>query len=168
MDDTHDNGELPKRPGGPHQGLPVLGYRDQDGETVDLVNMNEDAEERVLRILDDLADRPDIDKCWLAIGRTAIEQGFMAVNRSIFRPARVDLADEDAPVEESGWLIEAADSPTDAPSYLQSASRRVSPEEWWASDHMRALRFAREEDATSFARSYLPDTRVRICEHRWS
>ncbi len=43
-----------------------------------------------------LAAQPEgtVDKRWLAIGRTAIEQGFMAVNRSIFKPGRVVLPDE--------------------------------------------------------------------------
>jgi hypothetical protein len=34
----------------------------------------------------------EVDQRWLAIGRTHIEQGFMAINRSIFRPERVKLA----------------------------------------------------------------------------
>lgn len=71
--------------------LPVAGYRDQSNDAVALVNGNKVIEEQVLRILDDLAARDDVDKRWLAIGRTAIEQGFMAVNRSIFKPERVKL-----------------------------------------------------------------------------
>lgn len=74
-----------------NKGLPVAGYRDQKDEAVALVNGNKVIEEQVLRILDDLAKREDVDKRWLAIGRTAIEQGFMAVNRSIFKPERVQL-----------------------------------------------------------------------------
>lgn len=74
-----------------HQGLPVSGYKPQDGKSVLLVNINKDAEERVLRILDGLKENPDIDQRWLAIGRTHIEQGFMAVNRAVFKPERVEL-----------------------------------------------------------------------------
>lgn len=74
-----------------HQSLPVAGYRPQADAKVALVNANKQAEERVLRILDALAEQPETDKRWLAIGRTAIEQGFMAVNRSIFQPARIGL-----------------------------------------------------------------------------
>jgi hypothetical protein len=74
-----------------HNGLPVAGYRPQSTERVDLVNENKRAEEQVLRILDALAASSMTDKRWLAIGRTAIEQGFMAVNRAIFQPARVTL-----------------------------------------------------------------------------
>lgn len=74
-----------------HDGLPVAGYKPQNGEAVELVNRNKLAEERILRILDELATIEAVDKRWLAIGRTQIEQGFMAVNRSIFKPGRVTL-----------------------------------------------------------------------------
>ncbi|MFF9549382.1 Acb2/Tad1 domain-containing protein [Methylobacterium fujisawaense] len=80
-----------------HHGLPVAGYRPQTDEALALVNANKDAEERVLRILDSLATRPDIDKRWLAVGRTAIENGFMAVNRAVFQPARVALSHDTKP-----------------------------------------------------------------------
>lgn len=74
-----------------HVGLPVAGYRPQSTAKVDLVNANKAAEETVLRLLDQLADLTDTDKRWLAIGRTAIENGFMAVNRAVFQPVRVTL-----------------------------------------------------------------------------
>jgi hypothetical protein len=77
-----------------HEGLPVAGYRPQDGTAVQEVNTNKEAEERVLRILDDLAADPEVDKRWLAIGRTQIEQGFMAVNRAVFKPGRVVLPED--------------------------------------------------------------------------
>lgn len=76
-----------------HDGLPVEGYRAQPTSNVDLVNVNKRKEEEVLRILDDLAGIMDVDKRWLAIGRTAIENGFMAVNRAVFKPERVKLND---------------------------------------------------------------------------
>ncbi|MBA4222224.1 MAG: cyclic nucleotide-binding protein [Methylobacterium sp.] len=72
-----------------HSGLPVQGYRPQSGEAVALVNLNKQLEEQVLRALDLLAANPEIDVRWLAIGRTSIEQGFMAVNRAVFKPARL-------------------------------------------------------------------------------
>ena len=74
-----------------HDGLPVSGYRPQTADKVSLVNANKEAEEQVLRILDGLAARQEVDKRWLAIGRTAIENGFMAVNRAVFQPGRVAL-----------------------------------------------------------------------------
>lgn len=74
-----------------HKGLPVKGYVDQSTSNVDLVNVNKQAEESVLQILDKLSENPNVDPRWLAIGRTAIENGFMAVNRSIFKPSRIKL-----------------------------------------------------------------------------
>jgi hypothetical protein len=73
-----------------HQGLPVAGYRPQTDAAVDLVNKNKKMEEAILMVLDVLA-QTEADKRWLAIGRTHIEQGFMAINRSIFKPGRVKL-----------------------------------------------------------------------------
>jgi hypothetical protein len=74
-----------------HTGLPVAGYLPRSNANVDLVNENKVVEERILRVLDQLAKSADVDKRWLAIGRTGIEQAFMAINRSIFKPSRITL-----------------------------------------------------------------------------
>ena len=73
------------------EGLPVKGYQPQSSYRVELVNRNKEAEERVLRILDNLKESNRADLRWLAIARTHIEEGFMAMNRAIFQPARVKL-----------------------------------------------------------------------------
>jgi hypothetical protein len=73
------------------EGLPVAGYRPQSREAVDLVNANKQLEEQVLRQLDQMSARGACDGRWLAVGRTHIEQGFMAINRAVFKPARVAL-----------------------------------------------------------------------------
>lgn len=78
-----------------NEGLPVAGYRPQSDEAVQIVNGNKQMEESTLRMLDLLAQLPGIDQRWLAIGRTHIEQGFMAINRSIFQPARIKLPGDD-------------------------------------------------------------------------
>lgn len=81
-----------------HAPIPVSGYRPQSQATIDLVNENKALEEQALRQLDRLAtltaingETIDIDKRWLAIGRTHLEQAWMAINRSIFKPARTKL-----------------------------------------------------------------------------
>lgn len=74
-----------------HDGLPVEGYRPQSFNNIEQVNMNKRMEEEILRVLDNLKLNADVDQRWLAIGRTKLEEGFMAVNRSIFRPGRVKL-----------------------------------------------------------------------------
>lgn len=88
------------------EGLPVAGYRPQTDEAVDLVNENKELEERVLRQMDAIRalvneGEPDlIDLRWFAIARTHIEEGFMALNRSIFKPGRVRLPDDEEAVAE--------------------------------------------------------------------
>lgn len=74
-----------------HVGLPVEGYRPQNEDAVQRVNANKRHEEEILRALDAMKTNPSVDQRWLAIGRTHLEEGFMAVNRSIFRPGRVTL-----------------------------------------------------------------------------
>lgn len=77
-----------------HKSLPVHGYRPQTGHSVSIVNANKVVEEIVLRELDALKGNPDVDQRWLAIGRTHIEQGFMAVNRAVFKPERIKLPED--------------------------------------------------------------------------
>lgn len=77
-----------------HNGLPVAGYNSQSDAAVEQVNLHKVLEERVLRVLDELKEFPGLDQRWLAIGRTSIEQGFMAVNRAVFKPGRIDLDGE--------------------------------------------------------------------------
>jgi hypothetical protein len=74
-----------------YDSLPVEGYRPQAADKFNLVNSNKRMEEETLRVLDHLGTLPDVDKRWLAIGRTNLEQAWMAVNRAIFKPDRVKL-----------------------------------------------------------------------------
>lgn len=74
-----------------HKPLPVAGYTAQIDENVLLVNMNKRDEESILRSIDLYAMNPKVDKRWLAIAKTHIEQGFMAMNRAIFKPQRIKL-----------------------------------------------------------------------------
>jgi len=69
----------------------VPGYKPQTAEARAAVTQAKWMEERVLRLLDDLATMPGIDPRWLQAGRTDIEKGFMSVNRAVFKPGRVAL-----------------------------------------------------------------------------
>jgi hypothetical protein len=73
-----------------HKTMPVAGYSDQTDENIELVNVNKRLEEKVLRQLDMLARFSDTDKGWLDVARTHTEQGFMAANRAIMKPGRLD------------------------------------------------------------------------------
>lgn len=87
-----------------HEGLPVAGYQPQSDDNVATVNENKVLEERILRQIDRLmlrigAKGPGVltvDGRWLSISRTLIEQGFMALNRAVFQPSRIDLPDDQA------------------------------------------------------------------------
>lgn len=77
-----------------HPSLPVHGYKPQNQATVDLVNRQKQVEEMFLRELDRMKADAEIDQRWLAIGRTHIEQAFMAINRAIFKPGRARLPED--------------------------------------------------------------------------
>ena len=82
--------------------MPVHGYKPQSQEAIDIVNSMKEMEERTLRFLEFLGESGHpVDGRWLAIGRTHIQQGFMAVARSVFQPARVILPEDINPNEEN-------------------------------------------------------------------
>lgn len=62
---------------------------------------------------------------------------------------------------EYGWVIEGAWSHVTSPDYWLGSSA-------WSTDHERALRFARKQDAEQAAAMMLDGIRVRICEHVWT
>lgn len=100
----------------PVLGLPVAGYQPQPKAAVSIVDDNKAIEERLLRRLDALADfkirsglatAGKVDGRWLSVARTHFEQGFMALNRAVFQPARLteeDLARIDAQPDVLGPL----------------------------------------------------------------
>lgn len=94
--------------------LPVKGYTDQSADKVALVNRFKEMEERLLREIDALVPSRDekpfgaalskvegepipykYDLRWLAIARTHIQEGFTALNRSIFQPQRIKLPEDE-------------------------------------------------------------------------
>ncbi len=92
-----------------HKPLPVAGYTPQPDAKVALVNEFKADEERLLRKLDALMTEPvypggeapyvvvasNHDHRWIAIARSHFEQGFMALNRSVFQPIRIKLPEDD-------------------------------------------------------------------------
>ena len=73
-----------------HKPMPIPGYTAQADENVQLVSVNKVLEERVLRQIDFIQSLSDIDKRWVDIAREHIEQGFMALNRAVFQPQRIE------------------------------------------------------------------------------
>lgn len=78
-----------------HPPMPVSGYTTQSAQKVALVNQNKQLEEKILRQMDDLvcaaSNTGEFDMRWLSIARTNLELAFMALNRAVFMPTRVDL-----------------------------------------------------------------------------
>lgn len=80
-----------------HPSLPVPGYTPQGDDKIAIVSANKELEETVLRVIDQIGERGAGDPRWLAVARTQIEQGFMALNRAVFQPRRIALpADGDS------------------------------------------------------------------------
>ena len=88
-----------------HKPLPVSGYTAQPDAKVALVNEFKADEERLLRKLDVASkvtqkakfgplDEPAYDGRWIAIARTHFQEGFMALNRSVFQPQRIKLPED--------------------------------------------------------------------------
>lgn len=88
-----------------HKPLPVAGYTDQSDAKVALVNEFKADEERLLRKLDRFTpgetfdlEGPNVgqlDPRWLAIARTHFQEGFLALNRAVFRPQRIRLPEDE-------------------------------------------------------------------------
>ena len=79
-----------------HQGLPVPGYQPQPEWKVKLVKELKEAEERLLRKIDAMRGSPeiDLDLRWAQIAFTKFQEGFMALNRSVFKPTRISLPED--------------------------------------------------------------------------
>ena len=142
----------------------VAGYRPQSDEAVDTVNALKQIEEHVLRLLDEIgADRDlDADPRWLAIARTEIQQGFMAAARAVFKPERIEIDPASDP--EIAWVLEREDSDPEAPLFFAPINSHDAT--FWSPDLAKALRFAREIDASQLAG--MLGVQVRVCERQWS
>lgn len=86
-----------------HKGLPVAGYQPQSDEKVALVNRFKEMEERLLREIDALGSSGpgepfsvQHDPRWASIARTHFQEGFMALNRSVFQPGRIALPEDES------------------------------------------------------------------------
>jgi hypothetical protein len=80
------------RPATMAEGLPIPGYVPQNPRAISKVSFHKELEEHVLQAMDTMKDPSVYDQRWLAIAKTHIEQGFMALNRAVFKPTRVILS----------------------------------------------------------------------------
>ena len=64
----------------------IKGYRDLSQAEIDAMNRVKVAAESISVLIEDLQQMPDLDKRWVAIGTTNLQQGFMALTRAIAQP----------------------------------------------------------------------------------
>lgn len=69
---------------------PIKGYSTPTVDTAKVVNRNKILEEMVLRMLDEHFKDATYDGRWLAIAKTHFQEGFMAMNRAVFQPKRIE------------------------------------------------------------------------------
>ena len=70
-------------------------------------------------------------------------------------------------MSEFGWVMEHKDSEPSVPSYFDAAPWSLDRPYPWTNDNLKAIRFARKEDAQKMATYLKLDHVVRICEHGW-
>lgn len=68
------------------QDQPIKGYRSLTEEELLAINRSKDMEELALTLVSLLQSNPTFDQRWVSIGKTHIQQGFMALVRGIARP----------------------------------------------------------------------------------
>ena len=64
----------------------IKGYRELNADEIAVMNNAKGQEADILAFLEEMSKEFDVDQRWLAIGRTHIQQGFMAVIRAITKP----------------------------------------------------------------------------------
>lgn len=64
----------------------IKGYRDLTAEEIAAMNEGKTLAEQVGAWIDELMADPTTDKRWVAIGKTHLQQGFMAALRGIAQP----------------------------------------------------------------------------------
>lgn len=64
----------------------IKGYRDLSQEEIDLMNDTKKFASQIGEVIEQLEALDSIDKRWLAIAKTDLQKGFMALVRAIAKP----------------------------------------------------------------------------------
>ncbi len=64
----------------------IKGYRDLTQTEIDYMNCTKELGNKLGELIDTLQNQPDIDKRWLAMGKSSLQVGIMEIVRSIARP----------------------------------------------------------------------------------
>lgn len=65
---------------------PISGYRTLTPDEIDVINAIKEIGSGLAAMITELSERPEIDKRWLGIAATHLQQGLMAATRSVARP----------------------------------------------------------------------------------
>lgn len=65
---------------------PITGYRQLSAEEVELINAVKDFGDMTGKVCEKLEEGGIHDQRWISIGRTHLQQGFMALIRAITKP----------------------------------------------------------------------------------
>jgi Ser/Thr protein kinase RdoA (MazF antagonist) len=72
--------------------MQILGYRKLDETEIEAINALKELEALTLHVVDMLKkEQPELDARWIAIGKTNLEQAYMAFARAIARPEPVKV-----------------------------------------------------------------------------
>jgi hypothetical protein len=64
----------------------IAGYRELNEGEIDLMNEIKALGPTIADVLNKLATTDSVDQRWLAIGRTELQQGLMALTRAVAKP----------------------------------------------------------------------------------
>ncbi len=64
----------------------ISGYRELEQPEIDLMNLIKEEGKAIGVLVDRLRKNPDLDQRWVSIGATELQQGFMALVRSVAQP----------------------------------------------------------------------------------
>lgn len=64
----------------------ITGYRDLNQDEINLINEIKEAGNGIGALIDGIEDHSRADPRWLAIAKTQLQQGFMALTRAVARP----------------------------------------------------------------------------------
>lgn len=64
----------------------IRGYRPLSEVEISHINAIKEVADRVGQMVEMLAVRGDVDTRWVSIGRTHLQQGFMALTRAVAQP----------------------------------------------------------------------------------
>lgn len=66
--------------------MEITGYRELTGQEVMIINKFKDLAVIVGAVIEEFEGEGYVDQRWLAIAKTDLQKGFMALNRSIAKP----------------------------------------------------------------------------------